>query len=109
MTVHLDLAYWLGLVVSVVLPALVGLVTRQVTASGAKAVILLGLSAVNGFCVEAASHPSGWSWGTAIVLSAVTFGTGVLAHFGLYKPTGLSALLQRTPARLKGSSPSESS
>ena len=32
--------------------------------------------------------------GTAAVLALVAFGTGVLAHFGLWKPTGVSGKAQ---------------
>jgi hypothetical protein len=93
--VHLDSAYWLGLAISVVLPVLVGLVTTRVTSAGAKAVLLLFLTAANGFLVELAGpHPDGYSVGTAVVLWAVSFATGVLTHFGLWKPTGLSGKAQ---------------
>ena len=95
MQVHLDAAYWLGLVISVVLPVLVGLVTTRVTNAGAKAVLLLFLSTANGFLVELAGpHDAGYSWQTAGVLSLVSFATGVLAHFGFWKPTGVSGLAQ---------------
>jgi hypothetical protein len=95
MTVHLDQAYWIGLVISVVLPVLVGLVTTRITSAGLKAVLLLALSTLNGFLVEyAGPHPSGYSVGTAAVLALVSFGTGVLAHFGLWKPTGVSGAAQ---------------
>ncbi|GAA3718359.1 hypothetical protein [Streptomyces tremellae] len=92
--IHLDLAYWLGLVTSVLLPVLVGLVTTKVTSGGTKAVLLLALSTINGFVVEWANAGDGWSWGTAAVLSLVSFGTGVLSHFGLWKPTTVSAKVQ---------------
>jgi hypothetical protein len=95
MQVHLDAAYWLGLVISVVLPVLVGLVTTRVTNAGVKAVLLLALSTANGFLVELAGpHDAGYSWQTAAVLALVSFGTGVLAHFGLWKPTGVSGAAQ---------------
>ena len=95
MNVHLDSAYWLGLIISVVLPVLVGLVTTRVTSAGSKAVLLLALSTLNGFLVELAGpHPSGYSVATAAVLALVSFGTGVLAHFGLWKPTGVSGKAQ---------------
>jgi hypothetical protein len=94
MTVNLDKAYWLGLLVSVVLPVLVGLVTTRVTGAGFKAVLLLALSVVNGFVVEYAAGGAGYDAGTAAVLAAVAFGTGVLAHFGLWKPTGVSGKAQ---------------
>jgi hypothetical protein len=97
MTVNLDKAYWLGLLVSVVLPVLVGLVTTRVTSAGVKAVLLLALSTANGFLVELAGpHDAGYSWQTAAVLALVSFATGVLAHFGLLKPTGISRKVQDT-------------
>jgi hypothetical protein len=95
MQVHLDLAYWLGLLTSVVLPVLVGLVTTRVTHPGLQAVLLLALSTLNGFLVEVgAPHPDGYSIPTAIVLALVSFGTGVLAHFGLWKPTTIARRAQ---------------
>jgi hypothetical protein len=95
MQVQLNNAYWLGLAISVALPVLVGLVTTRITHAGIKAVLLLLLSAANGFLVEATGpHPSGYSVGTAVVLWAVSFATGVLSHFGLWKPTGVSGRAQ---------------
>lgn len=97
--VNLDSAYWLGLLVSVVLPVLVGLVTTRVTSAGVKAVLLLALSTLNGFLVELSNPGDHYSIGTAAVLSVVTFGIGVLSHFGLYKPTGVSAKAQALGAK----------
>jgi len=94
MTVDLDRAYWLGLLVSVVLPVLVGLVTTRVTHAGLKAVLLLALSTINGFVVEYAAPGPGYSVGTAAVLALVAFGTGVLSHFGLWKPVGVAGRAQ---------------
>ena len=95
MTVNLDKAYWLGLVISVVLPVLVGLVTTRVTSAGVKAVLLLALSTANGFLVELAGpHDAGYSWQTAAVLALVSFAVGVLSHFGLLKPTGIAGRAQ---------------
>ncbi|MEH0657767.1 hypothetical protein QA860_08470 [Streptomyces stelliscabiei] len=94
MNVNLDQAYWLGLLVSVILPVLVGLVTTRVTHAGVKAVLLLALSGVNGFLVEYAAGGPGYDVGTAAVLALVAFATGVLAHFGLWKPVGVAAKAQ---------------
>ncbi|MGW4050788.1 hypothetical protein ACWENA_08140 [Streptomyces sp. NPDC004779] len=96
MTVDLDRAYWLGLLVSVVLPVLVGLVTTRVTHAGTKAVLLLALSTLNGFLVELANPGPGWDAGTALVLAFVSFATAVLSHFGLWKPVGVSGKAQDT-------------
>lgn len=94
MNVELNSAYWLGLAISVVLPVLVGLVTTRVTHAGAKAVLLLALTAVNGFLVELQAGGDGYDLGTAVVLTLVSFGTAVLSHFGLWKPTGVSGKAQ---------------
>jgi uncharacterized membrane protein YjjB (DUF3815 family) len=95
MNVNLDKAYWLGLLVSVVLPVLVGLVTTRVTNAGIKAVLLLALSTATGFVTEyAGPHDAGYSVGTAAVLALVSFATGVLSHFGFWKPVGVSARAQ---------------
>jgi hypothetical protein len=95
MNVHLDAAYWLGLLVSVVLPVLVGLVTTRVTNAGIKAVLLLALSTATGLVTEyAGPHDAGYSVGTAAVLALVSFGTGVLSHFGFWKPVGVSGRAQ---------------
>lgn len=105
MQVHLDAAYWLGLVISVILPVLVGLVTTRVVDAGVKAVLLLALSTVNGFLVELAHPGPGYQVGTAAVLALVSFGTGVLAHFGLWKPVGISHLAQGFGARSVSAEP----
>ena len=87
-------AYWIGLLISIGLPVLVGLVTTRVTNGGVKAVLLLALSTLNGFLVEYAAPGPGYSVGTAMVLSLVAFGTGVLMHFGLWKPAGIAGKAQ---------------
>lgn len=95
MNVNLPAAYWLGLLTSVVLPVLVGLVTTRVTNAGIKAVLLLALSTATGFVTEyAGPHDAGYSVGTAAVLALVAFATGVLSHFGFWKPVGVSARAQ---------------
>ncbi len=94
MTVSLDLAYWLGLIISFVLPVLVGLVTSANIPAGVKAVLHLFLAAVLSFVTEWAAAPDGFDWPTALVLTGVSFLIGVATHFGLYKPVGLSAKVQ---------------
>lgn len=96
MNVDLTGAYWLGLALSLVLPVLVGLVTTRVTHAGTKAVLLLGLSALNGLLVEMSQAGTGFDVGDAAVNALVSFGIGVLTHFGLWKPTGVSGRAQDT-------------
>ncbi|MER6844863.1 hypothetical protein [Streptomyces platensis] len=95
----LDDAYWLGLAISVVLPVLVGLVTTRVTHPGTKAVLLLALTALTGFLVELSQADDTYRVGSALILWGVSFGTGVLAHFGLWKPTGIAGKAQDVGAK----------
>lgn len=93
---HVDTAYWLGMIVTFVLPLLVGVVTTHVTSSGLQAVLLLLFTAANGFLVEyTAPHPDGYSLGSAVILWLVSFATSVAAHFGLWKPTGVALAVQQ--------------
>lgn len=94
MDVNLDTAYWLGLAISFVLPVLVGLVTSANIPAGVKAVLHLFLAAVLSFLTEWSTAPDGFDFGTALVLTAVSFVIGVAAHFGFYKPTTISAKVQ---------------
>lgn len=102
MDASLDKAYWIGLLISVILPVLVGLVTKRVTHAGVKAVLLLALSALNGFLVELANPGPDYDFGTAVILTLVAFATGVLSHFGLWKPVGVS---DKAQAALGGGAP----
>lgn len=101
----LDTAYWLGLAVSFVLPLLVGLVTTHVTHPGLKAVILLFLTAANGFLVELGNAGDDYNLSSALILWAVSFVTSVAAHFGLWKPTGAAAKAQAVGVKSNGPRP----
>lgn len=87
----------IGALVSTVLPLLVGLVTTSDTNPRLKAILLAALAAVTGLLTELGAT---WSTGTTYdlgvgLLTALTaFLAAVGLHFGLYKPTGLSAKLQ---------------
>ena len=92
----LNTAYWLGLVVTFVLPLLVGVVTTHVTSPGIQGVLLLLFDAISGGVVEyLAPHPAGYSVVNAVVLALVGFVMSVASHFGLWKPTGLSYTVQK--------------
>ncbi|MFJ7586945.1 hypothetical protein ACIQZO_06035 [Streptomyces sp. NPDC097617] len=91
---HLDAAYWYGLLISFVLPVLVGLVTTRVTHAATKAVVLLALAATESFIVELAASGPGWDARSALVLTVVSFVMAVAAHFGLWKPTGVAGRAQ---------------
>lgn len=86
-----------GLLVSIGLPLLVGLVTKTVTHSGVKAALLAALSAVNGLLVEfsaALSENEPYNLGTGLLLALGSFLVAVGIHYGIYRPTGATQAVQ---------------
>lgn len=96
-TFDLPPALIIGLLVSTILPLLVGLVTRTVTHGGVKAVLLAALAAVTGLLTELlASVQAGTSYdlGSGLVLALTSFLIAVGLHYGIWKPTGTAHKLQ---------------
>lgn len=94
MNLDISKAQIIGLLVTLVLPVLVGLVTTRVTSAGAKAVLLLLLTAANGFLVELGAAGPGYNVANGVFYAAVSFVTAVAVHFGFLKPTGISGKAQ---------------
>lgn len=97
MVFDISLAHVLGLLLSVGLPLLVGLVTKTVTSSSTKAVLLAALAALTGLVSEwvaAVNAEVVFNIGSAALVALSAFLIGVGMHFGLFKPTGISARLQ---------------
>ena len=95
----------IGLIVSTVLPILTGLVTTRVTSGAWKAVILALLAAVTGLGTELlASIQAGTTYdlGTGLILALTAFLVAVAMHFGLWKPTTVSAKAQSVLVTAKG-------
>lgn len=89
----------LSLAITIVLPILVGLVTRQSTSAGAKAVLLLALAAVNSALsawLQAENTAAVFEWIPVVYSTALNFGIAVALHFGLFKPTGAAQAAQRS-------------
>ena len=89
------------LVVPVLLPVLVGLVTKQATNPGVKAVLLAALSLLTSVLTSYVNTVSGgavFDLGQALVLTVPTFATAVATHYGLWKPTGVSETVQSVGA-----------
>lgn len=96
---HFQLAQVISLLIGFVLPLIVGYVTKASWPDGIRAVLLLALSAVSSFGSEfLATLNAGGPFDAAATLLTVlgTFLAGVGAHFGLWKPTGASALALRS-------------
>lgn len=96
MNLDISKAQIIGLLVTLALPFLVGLVTTRVTSAGAKAVLLLLLTAANGFLVELGSAGPGYNVANGVFYTVVSFATAVAVHFGFLKPTGISGKAQDT-------------
>lgn len=92
----------IGLLVSTVLPLLVGLVTRTNTSSGVKAVILAALAAVTGLLSElgtALTNQTPYDLGVGLLTALGAFLVATGLHFGLFKPTGASTALQEVGSK----------
>ncbi|AWY04494.1 membrane protein [Microbacterium phage Gilda] len=102
---NLPPALIIGLIVSTVLPILVGLVTTRVTNSSVKAVVLAALAAVTGLLTELlASINAGTAYdlGNGLVFALTAFLVAVAMHFGLWKPTTVSEKAQNVLVTSKG-------
>ena len=90
-----QLVLLLNTVVAVFLPALVGLVTKDVTHPGLKSIILLVLSVVNVLVgqIIVAVHTGNFDWFTWVLGAIASFVIGVATQRGFWKPTGISARL----------------
>jgi hypothetical protein len=92
-----DLGGMLSLLITIVLPLLVGVVTTRVTSANIKAVLLLALVAIKTF-IEAliAADQAGIALAFVPFLMnlVLNFIIAVAIHFGLWKPSGLSTTIQ---------------
>lgn len=94
-----DLSGALSLAIMVALPILVGLITRASTSAGLKAVLLLGVAALKVIIeawIVAANTGVDFDWFTVVVTTLINFVIAVAVHYGLWKPTGVTAAAQST-------------
>lgn len=94
---NLDVALVIQLLVSTVLPLLVGLVTKTVTRPGVKAVLLAVFSLLTSLLVElgaAVTAGATYDIGQGLLLALPTFLIAVGLHYGLWKPVGATEKLQ---------------
>lgn len=102
---NLDPGLIIALLVSTVLPLLVGLVTTRVTSGGVKAVLLAVLALATTLLTElgvAVANGTEYDLGRGLMLALPAFLVAVGMHFGLWKPVGAAAAAQSvlvTPKR----------
>lgn len=89
----------LSVVILVLLPILVGLITRASTSAGLKGVLLLALAAVKVVIeawLTAVNTSVDFEFVPVVVTVLINFVIAVAVHYGLWKPTGVSGAAQRT-------------
>lgn len=79
-----------NLALSVVLPSLVALVTRRLSAPQVKTTVLLALSAIAGTLTQLTTNGGEFEFKTALASFGTTFLASVSAHYGLLKPAGVT-------------------
>lgn len=86
----------LTILVQVVLPLLVGLVTKRSMPSGVKALLLLLFTAISQGVSAAlqADVGNGYHWGSLLANIGLGFLISVGVHYGFWKPTGTADTFQ---------------
>jgi hypothetical protein len=98
----------LSLAITVLLPILVGLLTKRSTSAGVKAILLLAFAAVKAFLeawLQAANTSVDFAFVPVAISIVVNFAIAAVVHFGLFKPTGVSGAAQDTLVKDKPASP----
>lgn len=93
----LDPATTVQFVVAVLLPILVGLVTKRTTSGAWKAVLLALLSLATSVLTglgDALTAGTDYDLGAALFLALPTFAVAVATYFGLWKPIGVTEKAQ---------------
>jgi hypothetical protein len=87
-----QLLLWLAL--AIIMPLIVGLVTKQSTAAYWKSALLLALSLLNGVLTEWAAAYDSFDWRRALAGAAFAWVIALAGHFGVWKPTGATDAAQ---------------
>lgn len=88
---------WVQLVVAVVIPLVVGIVTKEVTSPAIKAVVLAALAAIAGLAT-AYIDSKGVLSQDALQNAVTYFIVAVGSYYGFLKPTGATAAVQAKTA-----------
>lgn len=87
----MDLYQWLNIAVSLVLPLLVGLLTKASWNRNLKAVLLLLLAALGAGVTDLITAGSLDDWTTILQQTLINWLVAVATHYHLWKPTGVAA------------------
>jgi hypothetical protein len=97
----LDPAQVVQLILTIILPIVVGLVTTRETRGAVKAWLLAGLSLVTSVLTELAhalATAATFDLGVALLAAIPTFAIAVATYYGLWKPTGVGVKAQDVEA-----------
>lgn len=92
-TFTLNAALTVQLVLTVLMPILVGLITTKATSSGLKAWLLAGATLITSVLTgmyNALANNMPFDAGFALLTAIPAFAISVATHYGLWKPTGVS-------------------
>lgn len=87
----MDLYQWLNIVVSLLLPLLVGLLTKQSWNSNLKAILLLAVAALSAGLTDVITAGSLEGWKLILEQTAINWLVAVATHFHVWRPTGVAA------------------
>lgn len=86
----------LALLSGVIIPLLVGFLTKLNASSGVKAILNFGLSAAT--AALALVNEADFEWRPFLVNWALTWVVSIATYYGLWKPTGTSGAVQESTA-----------
>jgi hypothetical protein len=92
-TINTPLGLLIFVLVGLLLPLLVDLITKRMSSSAVKSMVLLALSLITGALTEwLAAMNAGvtFDWVSAVYGAAISFVVGTVSFFGLTAPVGLS-------------------
>lgn len=87
--------------VTVLMPLAVGLTTKWNTSSAVKSLLLVGLSLANGFASEWLAAGDTYNWSAALIKAALALVVAIASHFGVWIPTGATAVVQNVGSPVK--------
>ena len=86
----MDTYQWLNIVVSLILPLIVGLLTKQSWNRNLKAVLLLAVAAISAGLTDLITAGSLEGWKLLLEQTAINWLVAVATHFHLWRPTGVA-------------------
>lgn len=106
MVFDIDTPQFVAFLLGVILPLIVGLVTRWNASPGTRAVVLLALAGVTSVLTELLANLNAgtpFHLGSVLLAALGTFLIGVGTHFGFWQPTGAAGAAKATGGFIGGS------